>query len=161
MFLSYTQFSFTCGYGLNHQEGNPFINGIVSSTLPPPIPVKVICAFCETSSEVPSGVTKSPELKRIEDIAVDHFLRYIIGGGAEEQTFGCSDDGSRHKKLVNSIILCDQCVVHFVNSEGRILKAQLDYLGKMTGPKEFGDLLADPWLDIKRMAFMSENDIQT
>jgi len=120
-----------------------------------------VCTFCESPWFIPYGYAKTEAINQLEDVAKDYFVRRII---LHDGTSSMNDSSSnlnssrlshqgRNSDLLKSIILCDECVVQFVKSEETILKTQKSYLSKMTGKKDFAEILADPWLDVKRVAF--------
>ncbi|CAL8091198.1 unnamed protein product [Orchesella dallaii] len=121
-----------------------------------PISDKSVCAFCENSWLLPLGYTRPDAIKLLEGVAKDHFVRRIIlqdgNASLDESSSGLSQQGSS-TNILRSIILCDDCVCQFVIAEEKILKAQSTYLSKMTGKKDFTEILADPWLDVKRVAY--------
>ncbi|ODM95082.1 hypothetical protein Ocin01_11597, partial [Orchesella cincta] len=133
----------------------------VVSTAPIRINDKCVCAFCENSWIIPMGYTRAEEVRVLEGVAKDHFInRIILQDEVDRDVVMDSSHSSRlslhggaTSNLLQSLVLCDDCVYQFAGAEEKILKAQKSYLSKMTGQKDFCEILADPWLDVKRMAY--------
>lgn len=124
------------------------------------IETKTTCAFCENTLQSSHVGPKVGDHKQLEAIVLEHFIRKILG--VEEESLGDASeifpddlDGTRYKRLLTSVKLCEGCIFHFAKNEETLLKDQLDYIGKMSGMRDYSEVLQDPWLDLKRLAYTS------